>query len=58
MVNAFDNIRLIQAIQVICFGSICASSNNDLEENNLLPIMYWLFFIDGFQCKILGICCI
>ena len=43
MVNAFDNIRLIQTIQVICFGSICASSNNDLEENNLHPLCIGFF---------------
>ena len=63
MVYVSLNKCLIKAIQVTCFGYsnspvVCATSNIVLVENNLPPITYWLFFINGLQCKILCICCI
>ena len=52
MVNASVNKFLIQAIQVTCFESICASSNNVLEENNLPLIVYWFFSKPDFNAPL------
>ena len=52
MANGSVNKFLIQVIQVTCFWSICASSSNVLEENNLTLTAYSFFSSTDFNAPL------